>query len=138
MYGITYTVREVRDVYTITKSIRKIEPRHKKTCFLHMQKQRRRSAPLFSLCRYYNPSTSYIQSFKPLTIFCCCTYSPVCVRSGQKPKDRFSHDTAQIAVIVIKYLSHSMKKHVVCIFDNQQGISAVLPCRPISTFVFRY
>ena len=43
--------------------------RYEKTCFMHMRKQRRRSAPLFSLHRYDNPSTLKIRNFKPLAIF---------------------------------------------------------------------
>ena len=54
----------------------------RKTNNMHMRKQRRRpalrlprswSAPLFSLLRYYNPSSSFIRNFKILAIFCDCT-----------------------------------------------------------------
>ena len=51
----------------------KIEPLHKKTNKVLGQKQRCRSAPLFSLLGYYNPSSTKIQNFKPLAIFCDCT-----------------------------------------------------------------
>ena len=52
------------------------------------------------LCGYrtadqYNPSTSLIPNFKPLTIFYGCTARFVLDLVGN-PKDRFSHDTAHI------------------------------------------
>ena len=57
------------------------------------------SAPLFSLHRRYNPSTSYIQNFKPLAIFYFCTARFVSELVGN-PEDRFSHNEAQISVVI--------------------------------------
>ena len=84
------------------------EPRYEKTGFLHMRKQRRRSAsryprscsaPLFSLHGQYNPSTSYIRNFKPLAISCGCTTRFVSDLVGN-PEDRFSHNEAQIVCCI--------------------------------------
>ena len=71
------------------------EPRHEKTNVMHMRKQRRRSAPLFSLHRYNDPSTTYIRKFKPLAIFCSCTAWFVSDLVGN-PEDRFSQNEAHM------------------------------------------
>ena len=68
-----------------------IEPRCGKTGFLHMRKQRCR----FSLHSWYNPSTFQIRNFKPLAIFCGCTYLFVSDLVGN-PEDLFSHNEARI------------------------------------------
>ena len=66
------------------------EPRHEKTRFLNMRKQRCRSASLFSLYGQYISSPFLIQNFQPLAIFCACT---VWFVSDQvrTPKDWFSY-----------------------------------------------
>ena len=58
-----------------------------------MRKQRRRSAPLFSLHRKYSPSTPYIRSFKPLTTTCDSTARFVSDQV-RNPEYGFSHNEA--------------------------------------------
>ena len=67
-------------------------------------KNKRRSAvplpaPLFSLHRWYNPSSSKILNFKRLTIF-GCTAQFVSDLVGS-PEDRFSRDAAHVTDVVI-------------------------------------
>ena len=72
------------------------EPRREKTGFLHMQKQRRRSASC--LCFRYTDSTIPLlpkYETKALTIFCNCTARFVSDLVGN-PEDRFSHNEAHL------------------------------------------
>ena len=83
LYLVPVAVQRVRGLascrkFVFFKPLISTEPRHEKTCFLHMQNQRRRSAAqlpirafVFSLLS--SPSTSQIWNFKPLTIFYDCT-----------------------------------------------------------------
>ena len=71
---------------------------HEKTCFLHMQKQRFRSAALNRaadqrLCFGYIDSN--IPSLHKSDIFCGCTAMFLSDLVGNQ-EDRFSHDTAHI------------------------------------------
>ena len=74
----------------------------RKPAFLHMRKQKRRSAAaaLFSLHRLYNPSTSKNQNYKPLPIFCGCTALFVS-DLFRNPQGRFSHEVALLVSIDI-------------------------------------
>ena len=78
-------------------------PLPKKICFLHIhtRKQRRRSS-LFSLHRQNHPSASYIQKFKPLTIFCGCKARLVFELVGNH-RVRVSCDVAQIHTRLTMY-----------------------------------
>ena len=60
-----------------------------------MRKQRRRSAPLFSLHGQYISSSSYIRNFKLLARLSDCTGQFVSDLVGN-PEDRFSRDAAQV------------------------------------------
>ena len=61
--------------------------------FAYMQKQRRRSVPLFSL---QSPLIYFLkQNFEPLMIFCGCTAMFVLDLVGNQ-EDMFSHDAAEI------------------------------------------
>ena len=80
------------------------EPRHEKTGFLHMRKQRCRSYAdqlHGNLCAFVfatwivKASTSKVRNFKPLAIFCGYTARFVSDLVGN-PEDRFSHNEAQI------------------------------------------
>ena len=48
---------------------------------------------------FRNKDTSYIRNFKPITILCDCTALFVLDLVGN-PKDRFSHDAAQIILTI--------------------------------------
>ena len=72
-----------------------IELRHEKTSFMHMRKQRRRSASLFNAFVF---ATRIVQSLYFLNLkfqassHLLWLYSPVCVRPGRKPRRPvFSH-----------------------------------------------
>ena len=82
----------------------KYEPRSGKTGFLHLRKQRRRSAsrqprswsaPLFSLHRQYNSPSSLIRNFKSLAIFSDCPAKFVPDLDGN-PEDWFSQNKAHM------------------------------------------
>ena len=85
------------------KGVSRNEPHREKTGFFHLRKQRFVvTAQLIStfVFRYidsthYNPSTSQIRNFKPLTIFSGRATRFVSDLVGN-PDDRFSHDAAQI------------------------------------------
>ena len=65
----------------------KYELYHDKICFLHMQKQRHRSA-VFARSIYF--LNTKFQAARHLMWL----YSPVCVEPGRNHRDRFPHDTA--------------------------------------------
>ena len=73
------------------------EPRREKTWFLHMRKQRRRSAsPLFLLHGQCLPSTSYIRNFKHLAIFSECPARFVWDLVGKPRRPVFSQRSSLI------------------------------------------
>ena len=59
------------------------EPRYEKTGFLHMRKQRRRSAPFVFAIRIVQPLYYLNPKFQALSHL-LWFYSPVCVRPGRK------------------------------------------------------
>ena len=84
------------------------EPRHEKTGFLHMPKQRRRSASPEAdqrLCFRYTDSTipllSIYMNLQHLAIFYGCTARFVSNLVGN-PEDRFSHVAAHISTAALR------------------------------------
>ena len=84
-----------------------MSPRNEKTYFLHMRKQRHRSAAASAdlpLCFHFiNSTCTIIRIFKPLAICRGCTAWFVSDLVGN-PKDRLSHDAAQCYFFVFSSL----------------------------------
>ena len=81
----------------------RLEPQREKTGFLHMRKQRRRSASRTAkLISAFVFASRIVQSlFFLIPKFQASShllwlYSPVCVGPGRKPEDRYSHNEARI------------------------------------------
>ena len=89
------------------------ELRCEKNGFLRMRKQRRREADQ-SLCFRYIDSTIPLlpkyKNFKLLAILCGCTAQFVSDLVGN-PKDRFSHNEAQITHFCLVKISMLGNKH---------------------------
>ena len=91
-YGIQYGNRSIMALSLIfpVKSIH--EPRYEKTGFLHVRKQRRRSAKLISafvFAKRIVQSLYYLNSKFQASRHLLWLYSLVCVGPGRKPEDRF-------------------------------------------------
>ena len=116
--------------YNKDNNSEKCEPRHEKTCFLHMRKQRRRSAAQL-LRSGSTPMLRYRDSTIPLLL---CTARFVLDLVGN-PEDRFSHDDAtmhknvsrlMIKPASIKKIRSKMKalewtQHYTAIFQTRKG-----------------
>ena len=104
------------------------EPSHEKTNNFHMRKQNRRSAvqlqrPCFRHTVMYNSSSTYIQSFRLLALFCNCTAWFVSDLVGN-PNCWFSHAQA-----------HRNPRS----FDhNSRGVLSTLPSFIIESGIFKY
>ena len=86
------------------------EPRYEKTGFLHMRKQRGRSASTAKLISAFIFATQIVQSiYYPNQKFQASShllrlYSLVCVRPGQKPQRQVSHfNKAHICTFSVTY-----------------------------------
>ena len=87
----------------VSGELTKYELCHEKIDFLYMGKQRCRSAVVTAqLISAFVFATSIVQSLYFLNLksqassHLLWVYSPICVRPGRKPEDRFSHDAAHI------------------------------------------
>ena len=122
------------------------EPHHEKTCFLHMPKQSRRTAAQLHMShimrphKTYDPSTSQIQNFKPLAIFCGCTAR--FVSSLKTPKKVSSCDEADICtreyihVDMFLYESHHEKTCFLHNAKTKPQFNCAVTVQLISAFVF--
>ena len=71
------------------------KPRHEKTCFLHMQKPRRRLAAQLISAFVFATKIVPFRNFKPLAIFSGSTARFVSDLVGN-PEDRFCRDAAHL------------------------------------------
>ena len=107
----------------------KCEPRHEKTCFLHMRKQKAQVscaviAQRINACAFATKTAQFSTSM----------YGPVCVGPGREPEDRFSLDDATMH----ENVSRLMIKPAFCICENRGAGQLRSNCAADQRLCFRY